>query len=189
VPALTAPIAELPDTFRPLRREEFVALADMGVFGEARVELVGGVIVEMAPVKPPHAGVTAMLNKVLVLQAGDRWTVFCQGPIELDPVSQPLPDLMVLPPSDYRLANPARALLIVEVADTSLRFDLGEKARRYAWAGTPRYWVVDVTGRVVHDHTDPQPDGSWGSVRQVRHGVLHDEALALAVDVDALLSF
>ncbi len=186
---MTAPIAELPDTFRPLRREEFVALADLGVFGEARVELVGGVIVEMAPVNPPHGGVTIILNRWLVQQAGDRLSIACQGPIELDPVSQPLPDFMVLPAGDYRRANPAHALMIIEVAESSLRFDLGEKARRYAWAGTPLYWVVDVVGRVVHVHADPQADGSWGSVRQIRSGVLAAEDLGLSVDLDELLDF
>lgn len=186
---MTAPIAELPDTFRPLRREEFVQLHDLGVFGEARVELVGGVVIDMAPVKPPHGGVTIMLNRLLIQQAGDRYDIACQGPIELDPVSQPLPDFMVLPPADYRVANPAHALMIIEVAESSLRFDLGEKARRYAWAGTPLYWVIDVVGKVVHVHAEPQPDGSWGSVVQVRRGVLDAGDLGLSVDLDALLGF
>ncbi len=189
VTALTAPIAELPETFRPLRREEFVALARMGAFGESRVELVGGVIVEMTPVRPPHSGVSMLLNTSLVQQAGDRLTVACQGPIELDPVSQPLPDFMVLPAGDYRRANPTHALLVIEIAESSLRFDLGEKARRYAWAGIPRYWVIDVVGRVVHVHTDPQSDGSWGSVRQVRSGHLVAEGLDLSIDLDELLDF
>lgn len=186
---MTAPISELPDTFRPLRREEFVALHELGAFGESRVELVGGVIVEMAPVRPPHGGVVLMLTKILVQQAGDRYAVACQGPLELDPISQPLPDFQILPPGDYRRANPDHAAWIIEVAESSLRFDLGEKARRYAMAGTPLYWVVDVIGKVVHVHTEPRPDGTWGSVVQARRGVLEARDLGFAVDLDALLDF
>jgi Uma2 family endonuclease len=189
VTTLTAPITELPPTFRPLRREEYVKLYELGVFGEARVELVGGVLIEMAPVKPPHAWAVLRLTKTLVLQAGDRYWVSCQGPIELDPISQPLPDFMVLPPEDYSESNPAKALLIIEVAESSLRFDLGEKARRYAMAGTPLYWVVDVINRVVHVHTDPHKDGSWGSIRPVQDGELDAEDLGLTVDVTDLLDF
>ncbi|CAN5469576.1 hypothetical protein BH23ACT9_BH23ACT9_01630 [soil metagenome] len=121
---MTAPVAELPDTFRPLRREEFIALHELGAFGESRVELVGGVIVETAPVKPPHGGVVIMLTHILVQQAADGYAIACQGPIELDPISQPLPDFQVLRAGDYRQANPDRARMLIEVSESSLRFDL-----------------------------------------------------------------
>lgn len=78
---------------------------------------------------------------------------------------------------------------MIEVADSSLRFDLGEKARRYAMAGTPVYWVFDVRGKVAHLHFDPQPDGSWGLLRQVRTGTIKAGDLGLAVDLDTLLDF
>lgn len=189
VTILTAPILEVPEHFRPLRREEFMQLADLGVFGEERVELVGGVLILMSPQKPPHAGVVIMLNEMLVLQVHDRYAIACQAPIELDEVSQPLPDLMVLPRGDYRSDNPADALLIIEVADSSLHFDLSEKARRYAMAGTPLYWVVDVTDKVVHVHTGPHDDGSWESIRQEREGELTAEDLDLTIDLEDLLNF
>ncbi len=164
-------------------------LVDLGVFGEERVELVGGVLIRMAPQKPPHAGVVIMLNEVLSEQNDRRYTIACQGPIELDEVSQPLPDFMILPRDDYRLANPADALMIIEVSDSSLRFDLGEKARRYAMAGTPLYWVIDVNGKVVHVHTGPREDGSWVNIQQVRRGALDAGELGLTVDLDVLLGF
>lgn len=189
VTTLTAPILELPEQFRPLRRDEFMQLVDLGVFGEERVELVGGVLIRMAPQKPPHAGVVIMLNEVLSEQNDRRYTIACQGPIELDEVSQPLPDFMILPRDDYRLANPADALMIIEVSDSSLRFDLGEKARRYAMAGTPLYWVIDVNGKVVHVHTGPREDGSWVNIQQVRRGALDAGELGLTVDLDVLLGF
>lgn len=65
----------------------------------------------------------------------------------------------------------------------------GEKARRYAIAGVPLYWVVDVHARVVHVHTDPRPDGTWASVQQVSSGRLDAQDLGLSVELDDLLDF
>ncbi len=186
---MSAPITELPERFRPLTREEYLALGDLGVFAGQRVELVGGVIVEMPPINPPHNGTVILLTKLLVEAAGDRYAVACQGGLDLDPISQPMPDFMILSPRDYRQANPdpATALAIIEVADSSLRFDLGEKARRYAMAGVPVYWVIDLGGRTVHVHTDPRSDGTWGRVTRLRDGAHPIGDLDLTIDLDIVL--
>lgn len=188
--ALTSPIAELPPEFRPLRRSEYDHLVGLGVFEGTRVELVGGVLVEMSPQKPPHYGLILTLNKLLVLAAGDDYIVGAQGPLAVDDISEPEPDFTILPTGlDYMEVLPERAHLVIEVSNSSLRFDLGEKARRYALAGYPEYWVIDVVGRVLHRHTRPAPDGTWGSIEQIRDGRL--EAVAapgIAVDLGALLA-
>jgi len=93
----------------------------------------------------------------------------------------------VLPAGRYRQAHPERALLVVEVAVSSLRIDLGEKARRYAAAGFPEYWVIEPIARRVHVHTDPRPDGSWGRIEVVEQGLLRPALLEqVAVDLDDL---
>jgi Uma2 family endonuclease len=187
VTVLTAPITDLPDGFRPLTREDFIALAEAGAFGEdVRVELIGGVIVEVPPPHHLHSLVILLLTEWLVLQTTGRLRVAPQLPMDLDPISMPLPDLMVLPLDAYADHTPEQAHLVIEVAKSSLRMDLGEKARRYAAAGVPRYWVVDVDRRLVHAHADPQADGSWGLVRQVRTGVLDAPDVGVAVDLDDL---
>lgn len=72
---------------------------------------------------------------------------------------------------------------MIEVALTSRRFDLGEKARRYAMAGYPEYWVVDIDQRLVHVHRDPNPDGTWGSVAPQADGTIQAVAVT-TVSVD-----
>ncbi len=189
--ALTAPIAELPPEFRPLRRSEYDRLVGLGVFEGTRVELVGGVLIEMSPQKPPHYGLIMALNKLLVLAAGDQYVVGAQGPLAVDDISEPEPDFTILPTGvDYMRVLPDEAFLVIEVSNSSLRFDLGEKARRYAMAGYPEYWVLDVQARIVHVHRDPLADGTWGSV--VPHGSGRLVATAvpqITLDLDTLLDF
>ncbi len=177
---LTIPIAELPEHFRPLTRTEFNQLGDLGVFGESRVELVGGVIVEMMAPGPQHVGTHVWLTRQLVRLCGDAYAVSAQNPLVLDDLSQPEPDFAVLPADYFRRSMaelPESPSLAIEIAKSSLRFDLGEKARRYAMAAVPEYWVVDVDGGVVHVHRGPNPDGTWRSVQQLTEGPLSSTAV------------
>lgn len=188
---MTAPIAELPPEFRPLRRSEYDHLVGLGVFEGTRVELVGGVLVEMSPQKPPHYGLILKLNKLLVLAAGDDYVVGAQGPLAVDDISEPEPDFTILPTGlDYMQVLPEQAFLVMEVSNSSLRFDLGEKARRYAMAGYPEYWVLDVQARVVHVHREPRPDGTWGSIVPEGSGQLTAIATpSISLDLDELLQY
>ncbi len=175
---MLAPITELPGEFRPLRREEYDQLVDLGVFEGTRVQLVGGLLVEMSPQNDPHWQTIVDLNMILAPQVAGRHSVGVQGPLLVDEISEPEPDLTVLPLPRYRgLGKTGEALLVIEVADTSLRFDLGEKARRYGAAGYPEYWVIDVNAKVVHRHTQPHPDGTWGRVELLTEGTLSPVAV------------
>jgi Uma2 family endonuclease len=80
-----------------------------------------------------------------------------QGPLALDPDSEPEPDVAVVPgtPRDYLRAHPTEALLVVEVADTSLAKDRLEKAALYARHRLPVYWLLDVTGGTLTVYRDP----------------------------------
>lgn len=171
---LSTPITELPDAFRPLLRTEFEQMVAAGLFDNVPVELIGGVLVEMSPIGPEHMGLMVWLTKRLVQLCGDDYAVSPQNPLAVDDVSEPQPDMAILPPGEFRglAAVPTGALLVMEIAKSSLRFDLGEKARRYAMAGYPEYWVIDVEAKTVHVHRAPNPDGSWASVVQQTNGPL-----------------
>lgn len=180
-------VAELPDEFRPLRRAEYERLVEAGVYEGQRVELLGGVLVEVAPQSEPHSDAIRFLNRVFGRSLGEDVELGVQTPLGVDDISLPEPDLSVLPAGRYRQAHPERALLVVEVAVSSLRIDLGEKARRYAAAGFPEYWVIEPIARRVHVHTDPRPDGSWGRTEVVEQGLLRPALLEqVAVDLDDL---
>lgn len=171
---LNAPITELPDAFRPLLRTEFEQMVEAGLFDDVPVELVGGVLIEMSPIGPQHMGLMVWLTKRLVQLCGDDYAVSPQNPLAVDDVSEPQPDLAILPQGEFRnLADvPGSALLVIEIAKSSLRFDLGEKAWRYATARYPEYWVIDVEAKTIHVHRAPNADGSWASVVQQTDGPL-----------------
>src|SRR5580704_11900392 len=84
------------------------------------------------------------LNKLLVRALGDRAEVRVQAPFGASDVSEPEPDLAVVPPGSYLDEHPSRAHLLIEVADSSLQDDRRIKGPLYAAAGVPEYWIVDL---------------------------------------------
>lgn len=159
----------------PLTVEEFEALADrQGWDEDTRVELLDGELVWMSPVNDPHVGCVNCLTRLFVRRvADDLALVSVQNPVRLGAHDEPLPDLALLRPraDDYRTAKagPADILLLVEVADSTLRTDLGRKARIYASAGVPEYWVVDLRNQLVYVHRSPQ-GGSYLARTLARRG-------------------
>jgi Uma2 family endonuclease len=125
-------------------RVEYDRLIEKGVLGpKDRIELLGGLLVVREPQGSPHAMGIRMAEEALRRVFASGGDVRGQLPVALDDDSEPEPDIRVVPGSfrDYRQAHPARAVLIVEVAEASLRLDRGEKGSLYARAGVPDYWI------------------------------------------------
>jgi Uma2 family endonuclease len=145
--------------------DQYHLMGDAGVFApDARVELIEGEVVEMAPMKSRHAGVVGRLTAALQRAVGDKALVWCQLPLVLEsgaePDSEPEPDLMLLRPrADFYVgAHPAPrdVLLLIEVADSSLQYDLGIKVPLYARHQVTEVWVVDLVNEQVRLHRSPQ---------------------------------
>jgi Uma2 family endonuclease len=161
--------AEAPDPPRRRRLtvEDYFRMAEVGIFGpDERVELIDGEIIDMPPRGPLHGGTAAQLHYLLAQAVGDRATLWNQSTAILDRHSAPEPDLAVLRPrADFYksgLPRPAGILLIIEVADSSLRHDRDTKAALYARHAIPEYWLVDVRGKCLTRYRDP---GSGGYLR------------------------
>lgn len=172
---MAVPVTELPEQFRPLTVREYEAMFEQGVLTEDdRVELVGGVLIEMPIPGPEHIGTHIYLTTKIAQMGGSDFFVSAQNPLLVDDISMPQPDLAVIAAEEFAgtAATPSRAVLAIEIAKTTRSFDLGEKARRYAMGGYPEYWVVDVDHKVVHVHRGPNADGTWDRVEQVADGVL-----------------
>ena len=148
----TAPI--LWEKSRPIKRVEYEKMVAMGLFGDERVELLYGVIVEMPPKGPPHDSAIQRLTKRLVAAIGDRADVRVQSAFAASDGSEPEPDLAIVPAGGYREKHPDQAFLVIEVADSSLAIDRGTKAQLYAESGVPEYWVVNVRDAIVEVHTE-----------------------------------
>jgi Uma2 family endonuclease len=152
--------ADLPRRHR-LTVADFYRMAEVGILGpEARVELIDGEIIDMAPPGSPHAATVLYLTQVLVRAAEDRALVLAQNPVRLNEYSEPQPDLALLRPRDdfYRERHPRAedVLLIIEVAATSLRFDRKTKIPLYARHGIPEMWLVNLGGERFVRHRAPQ---------------------------------
>ena len=128
---------------------QYHRMAEAGVLAhDARVELVEGAIVDMAPIGSRHAAAVKRLNALLTHAVGARAIVSVQDPIRLGDRSEPQPDLALLRPRAdfYAGAAPtaADALLVVEVAQASAAYDRQVKVPLYAQHGVPEVWVVDL---------------------------------------------
>jgi Uma2 family endonuclease len=127
---------------------DYYRLGELGILSE-RTELIEGLIIDMEPIGPWHADIVDILNQAFAEQARERFRVRVQQPIDLGPESQPQPDLALCRPGRYRARHPAPAdiFLIVEVADTTLDFDLADKRALYAEASIAEYWVIGVQAK------------------------------------------
>jgi len=150
----------VPETaIRRWTRVEYDRLIDLGVFqpGE-RLELLDGWLVLREPQGTGHSAAIRRVLAVLRRTLGEAWQIDSQLPVALDDLSEPEPDVFVVPkdPNDYRDAHPAHPLLIVEVAESSYRIDHEYKASLYARAAVPEYWIVDLLHETVEVHREPE---------------------------------
>ena len=178
-----------PRTHR-LTVDEYYRMAEVGVLApDARVELIEGKIIDMAPIGSRHAAAADLLAERFIQALGGSALVRVQGPVRLGPRSEPQPDISLLKPRDDRYAKShptaADVLLLVEVSDTSLQFDREIKARLYARHGIPELWIADLNDERLHIFRTPR-EGDYADVSAVRAGIVRIPALAIEVDLAQL---
>jgi len=141
--------------------DEYERLA--GLLDDPRVELINGILVKKMTQKPPHtwAVETAHVYLERVVPAG--WFIREEKPVRIPQFDEPEPDLAVIRGSrdDYRERHPEAADIgvLVEVAESSIERDQGEKRAAYARGGIPVYWIVNLNERQVEVYSDPAEDG------------------------------
>ncbi len=146
---------------RHWKRVEYDRLIEMGFFGEDEaIELLGGRLIVAEPQGSRHFTAIQLVTDALRLAFGPRWQVRVQGPVALDDESEPEPDLAIVPGTarDYLAAHPARPVLVVEVAESSLALDRRQKGSLYARAGLADYWIVNLADEVLEVYRDPGLD-------------------------------
>ena len=171
---------------------DFHRMGEAGILPiDGRMELIEGEITDMAPIGSRHAAIVKQLMALFVRAVDARATVSVQDPIVLGKYSEPEPDLALLRPRDdfYALALPRAddVFLIIEVADTTLRYDREIKLSLYARHGIPEVWLIDVDGRTLTLFEDPA-SGQYRDERRVDPlGVLAPKALpGIEVDLSRL---
>lgn len=177
-------MAAAPATTLPLHRldvDTYNRIVASGALEGQHIELLDGTIVDMSPKSPAHVSVVTHLMRHFA--AAPQWWMQIQDPIEVPPDSEPEPDLAIAserPPRGQLLRT---AALVVEVAVTSQPIDRNVKARLYARAGIPVYWLIDVPARAVEVRTGPAELG-YESVETYRAGQTVPCPLEGAPDVD-----
>lgn len=156
----TAPLERVLPAQHLFTVDEYYRMAQAGVLTEdSRVELIDGVIVDMPPIGPGHSGNVNWFTDVFRELFGGDAQISVQNPLRLGLRVEPQPDVMLLRPrpDHYRSSHPGPedVLLLIEVADSSLRYDRETKARIYARAGIADYWIVNRVDFVVEVHRDP----------------------------------
>jgi len=163
------------EVVRPLRRVEYEALVALGAFRDERIELLDGALVPMSPIGPPHSSAVQKLMELLLPALLGRATVRAQSPFAAHELSEPEPDIAVVPRGDYASAHPDQAYLIIEVADSSLASDRDTKLATYAQSGVPEYWLVNLRERCIEVHTSPLGSAYRAIARVERGQTLHPQ--------------
>jgi len=151
--------------------EQYYELGELGLL-DRRTELLDGVIIDMEPVSPWHANIGDILSRIFNGGARGRFRVRVRYPINLGQMSQPQPDLVLYRPGMWRGQHPGAAdiSLVVQISDSSLSFDLGEKLALYRANGIQEYWVIDLKatlaphfkGQAFRDSISPS---AWPDIR------------------------
>ena len=140
---------------RLFSQDEYHRMTEAGILdSDERVELLEGQIITMAAKNPPHSATNLCAADYLRNLLAGKVLIRIQDPIDLNPYSEPEPDIAVVQIDARRYIDrhptPAEIFLLVEIADTTLERDRKEKATAYAKAGIADYWILNVKTQQVH---------------------------------------
>jgi Uma2 family endonuclease len=123
------------------------------------VELLAGVLVRKMPKNPDHVWAVSEIDEVLTACRTEAWHIRKEDPVRIPDYDEPEPDLAVVRGTRVSLRGrhpgPQDLALVVEVGSSSLDDDRGVRLERYALAGIPVYWIVNLPGGVVEVYTEP----------------------------------
>lgn len=153
--------------------EDYHRMIANGVLAGRQVELIDGQIIDMAPELPIHRATNRRGVKYLEALLKERAVVFSAAPITLPSDGEPQPDICIAAPPesqyDFRHPGPADIYWLIEISNSTLSYDLGEKSKIYARDGIKDYWVVDVQRKQLCVHREPK-DGTYHSLNQLSSG-------------------
>jgi hypothetical protein len=170
--------------------DEYHKMGEAGILCEDdRVELIEGKLLNMPPIGSPHAGKVNRFNRLLSNILGNKAVLALQNPVRLGKRSEPQPDITILRPRDdfYEKSHPQPkdVLLLIEVADTTARYDREVKVPLYAAYGIPEVWLIDLQAKRVEVYLQPSKNGYRQRLRptndeRLTPSLLPDVSLAIA---------
>jgi Uma2 family endonuclease len=171
--------------------DELIRMAEVGLLApDARVELIEGVIADMAPIGTVHGRDVDLISARLVLAVQGKAIVRTQGAVQLSDDTMLQPDIALLKYREdgYMDRHPSGAdiLLVVEVADSSVDYDFGRKLKLYARYGVPEVWVLNVPTDTLHFFRSRTDLGYREESSTRTPGILPLPSLDLTVDLSGL---
>jgi Uma2 family endonuclease len=184
-PAMSAQTESWPRPHR-LTVHDYYRMAEVGLLSpDDRTELIEGEIIDMPPIGDRHAAAVRLLTTRLVRAVDDVAEVSAQLPVRLSLRSEPQPDFAIVKAKrgGYRKHPQARdVLLLIEVSNSTLRYDLGKRANLYAAHAIPEYWVIDLRRDRVWRHRAPS-DGVYTQLDEVTSGALPLPTLGVEISL------
>ena len=158
-PAIALPLPTPEEVVR-ISVDRYEQMIASGVLGEDDpIELLNGVMVWKMPKNPMHFTVTRRCARTIERLLPNGWHVRTEGPIRIPDYDEPEPDIAVVRGDDdvyeQRHPGPGDIALIIEVADSSLSRDRGEKRDIYARAGIPVYWIINLVDVQIETYCRP----------------------------------
>jgi len=149
---------------RRLSVQDYHRMAESGILQpDERIELLEGQIIQMAAKGTAHSAAVSRIESVLRARLAGEVLLRFQDPVRLNDYSEPEPDVAVVRPDplyyEDHHPNPSEVYLLIEVSDTTLKFDRETKAPAYARSGITEYWVLDVNDRKLHVYQVPSAEG------------------------------
>jgi Uma2 family endonuclease len=177
-------------TYWPMPRAIYDQMIDAGSLRkEHKIELIHGQLIAKMPIGTKHTGMVKALANVLFAKLGARVVIGVQDPVALHEYSEPEPDLSILRPPvlsyQDRHPEPADIFFLIEVADSSLRFDREGKVPLYAACDIPETWLVDVNDKAITIFSQPN-GGQYQQVTTCKSG--DTIRLTMFPDVEIALS-
>ncbi|MEM8969608.1 MAG: Uma2 family endonuclease [Bacteroidota bacterium] len=178
--------AEAKITRRLFTVEEYHQMAEAGIlYEDDRIELIHGEILQLPPIGKLHASITMRINALLIPKLFPELIISVRSSIIVDDYSEPEPDIVILPfREDYYAetgVNSDDVLLLIEVSDSTLKYDRNTKLPLYAIAGIPEVWIIDVNKKQLEVYRQPSEDRYQSVTTLARED--HVSATQLSLDV------
>ncbi|WP_293350902.1 MULTISPECIES: Uma2 family endonuclease [unclassified Microcoleus] len=162
---------------------EYHRLAELGFFeSDNRFELIRGEIIKMAAKGRLHSICNTLLVEELIILLARRARLRVQEPIILCDESEPEPDLVIARRSDNSLSphpQSADILLVIEVSDSTLKYDRETKLSLYAESGICDYWILNLVDIQLEMHSEPYQKQRGGFDYRVKRVVLPNEFVVI----------
>ncbi len=172
--------------------DEYYKMIEIGILKDyEKAEIIEGELIQKMPIGDKHASVVNNLNRILVKNVSDEVLVSVQNPLRLSDYNEPEPDFVLADLTKYdgrRHPRPTEVLLLVEVSDSTLKYDRDKKLPLYAEAEIPEVWIVNLPSEIVEVHTKPT-FGLYQLVQIYNRGeIVKSEIISnLKIEVDKIL--